>query len=407
MSNSLAIAAVSATLRSLLERGLWMAPDLEDTRVTTLAPDRARGNLTINQLNLFLYQAVPNAALHNIDMPRQVRPGETGHPPLPLTLFYLITAYGRDNDEVFAHRVLGRAMSILHDYPLLGADEIRAALPLSDLADQVERVRITPQPLSLEEMSKLWTTFQTQYRVSAAYQVSVVLIESTREAKTPLPVLTIGVGDSGPVVQPDLVPPFATLEQACPPSQRTSALLGDTLTLRGHHLAGDQVLVRFANPNLSDTEPRPTLEPRTANEVKVTIPDDSVKWPAGLYTVAVIAKQAGQDDRVTNELPLTLAPKITGIAPANPVRDANRNVTLTVICEPQVRPNQRASLLLGDRQVRAVPPGAPTDTLEFFIEGAPVGSFFVRLRVDGVDSPLIDRTVTPPVFDPAMRITIS
>ena len=41
----------------------------------------------------------------------------------------------------------------------------------SDLQDQVERVRITAQPLSLEEMSKLWMTFQTQYRISAAYEV--------------------------------------------------------------------------------------------------------------------------------------------------------------------------------------------------------------------------------------------
>ena len=46
--------------------------------------------------------------------------------------------------------------------------------------EQIERVRITPQPLSVDELSKLWTAFQTHFRISAAYQVSVVLIESTR-----------------------------------------------------------------------------------------------------------------------------------------------------------------------------------------------------------------------------------
>ena len=76
-------------------------------------------------------------------------------------------------------------MGILHDHPLLGAAEIEAALAESNLDQQVERIRITPQPLTLEEMSKLWTTFQTQYRISAAYQACVVLIESERARREP------------------------------------------------------------------------------------------------------------------------------------------------------------------------------------------------------------------------------
>ena len=45
--------------------------------------DKARnGNNTANQLNLFLYQTMVNAAWRNMDMPRQVKPGETGQPPL-------------------------------------------------------------------------------------------------------------------------------------------------------------------------------------------------------------------------------------------------------------------------------------------------------------------------------------
>ena len=32
-------------------------------------------------------------------MPGRVRPGETGPPPLPLTLHYLLTAYGEDDDD--------------------------------------------------------------------------------------------------------------------------------------------------------------------------------------------------------------------------------------------------------------------------------------------------------------------
>ena len=54
---------------------------------------------TGNQINVFLYQVLPDAAWRNRDMPRQMRPGETGHPPLPLVLYYLLTAYSDDEDD--------------------------------------------------------------------------------------------------------------------------------------------------------------------------------------------------------------------------------------------------------------------------------------------------------------------
>jgi hypothetical protein len=408
MSNSLAIAAVTATLRNLLFQEITPDPDLADTTVTTQPPDEARdGNNNANQINLFLYQTVPNAALRNMDMPRQVKPGETGQPPLALNLYYLITAYGRNNDDVFSHRLLGRAMSILHDHPLLGAAEIEAALPGNDLHEQVERVRITPQPLSMDELSKVWMTFQTQYRISAAYQVSVVLIESTRPAKTPLPVLTRGPGDEGVVAQPDLTPPFPTLESVHSLNQQPSARLGDVLTLSGHHLEGDSVVVRFTNPRLAALIQVAPLAGGTATEITVQLPDDPANWPAGFYTLAAVVSRTGEPDRSTNELSFSLAPRILSIAPDPAARDPSGDVTLTVTCSPEVRPEQRAALLLGDREILAQPHPAQTGTLTFLVTSAPTGEHFVRLRVDGVDSLLVDRTVTPPVFDQTQKVTIT
>ena len=139
MSNSLAVAAVTSTLRNLLLQVITADPDLADATVTTRPLDDAReSNNTANQVNLFLYQTVPNGAWRNMDMPRQVKPGETGNPPLPLVLYYLITCYGQNGNDVFSHRLLGRAMSTLHDHAVLGAAEIEAALPGNDLHEQVE-----------------------------------------------------------------------------------------------------------------------------------------------------------------------------------------------------------------------------------------------------------------------------
>ncbi len=405
MSNSLAIAAATATLRNLLHAGL--TADVPDATVTTKALDKARDGNSANQVNLFLYRTETSGAWRNIDMPRQVQHGETGRPPLGLNLYYLITAYGKDDDDALGHRLLGRAMSLLHDHPLLGAEEIKTALPGNDLHEQVERVRITPEPLSVDEMSKLWTTFQSQYRISAAYQVAVVLIESRHRARTPLPVLTRGPGDEGVTAQADLVPPFPTLESMQLPNRQPSARLGDVLTLRGHHLDGGSVVVRFMNRRLSEAIQVAPQSGHTATEIAVQIPNQPAKWVAGFYAVAAVISPTVGPDRMTNELSFPLAPRIVGGVPATLARDGDGNVSLTLTCSPEVTPAQRAALLLGDREILAAAHTTQTASLTFNIVGAPVGEHFVRLRVDGVDSLLVDRSQTPPVFDTTQKVTIT
>ena len=51
---------------------------------------------------------------------------------------------------------------------------VRAALIESGLSDQVQEIKITPQFLSFEDMSKLWSMFQARYRPSLTYEISAV-----------------------------------------------------------------------------------------------------------------------------------------------------------------------------------------------------------------------------------------
>lgn len=414
MSNALAIAAVTITLRNLLQQR-FDAESSGGITVTTRPLDKTRDNTvsSSDQVNVFLYDTQINAAWRNRDIPSQVKPGETGQQLLPLNLYYLLTAYAQNDDfpEPTSHRLLGVAMSVFNDHPILSSADIRAALPVTDpteydLDEQIEQLRIAYQPLSVEEMFNLWSTFQAPYRISAAYEVSVVLIESRLPTKTPLPVLRRQTDDKGPIVQADLMPPLPTLTSVQLPNQQASVRLGDVLTLGGFHLDGDRIFVNFSNPRLPDPIEVSPLPQRTATAIEVQLPNEPTNWVAGFYTVAVGVTRTGESSRTTNELSFSLAPKILEIIPRQVTQDASGEVMLTLICSPQVRSEQRVALLLGDREILARSHPTQTDRLEFRMAGVTAGEYFVRLRIDGVDSLLVDRTVSPPVFDQNQKLVI-
>jgi len=422
MSNSLAIAAVTATLSRLLFTQVQLLDNSkEDTQFTNLTvsskpPDLARGTETSNQLNLFLYQTAFNSAWRNSD-PRQVKLGVNGQPPLGLTLHYLITAYGQNDEDILSHRLLGRAMHILHDHTILGTEEIKDALIDNDLHQQIEKVRIVPQPLSLEEMSKLWTIFQAPYRISAAYEVSVVLIDSKKLAKAPLPVLTIGppLPDplAGIIVQPSLpiVLPTATLLDLKTQGQESSTQLGDIITLSGHHLVfddnspGNTSVKLVLKHKLLAVAKEIIPAQATANQIQFSLPSNQPSdWPAGAYTVYASITDNLNKKQVSNELPFLLAPKID--TPLAPVVNVGDKTTITITVTPQIWPEQQAFLLLGSLQIPAQPHPNKTDNLTFIIQSAPKGTFFIRLRVDGTDSHLIQLVNKKLQFNPALEVTI-
>jgi hypothetical protein len=73
---------------------------------------------------------------------------------------------------------------------------------------------------------------------------------------------------------------------------------------------------------------------------------------------------------------------------------------------PEVRPAQEARLSLGGMTALADAHPTQTASLTFVFGAVPPGSQWVRLTVDGVESLLVDRSVTPPVFDPSQTVTV-
>lgn len=400
MSNSLAVATVTATLRNLLFTGVNQ--DLAGTAVTARPPDRARVNSAGNQVNLFLYQTGIEPAWRNQDMPGKVKPGEVGNPPMPLILHYLITTYGDTDDDLISHRLFGRAVSILHDHPRLERDELRLAFPGNDLYEQVERVHVTPQPLSVEELSKLWTTFQTPLRISAAYQACVILIESTQPVRSAPPVLMRGEDDRGPQVFTFIKPPFPEIEGAEFADGQPGARPGAKFTLHGPNLAADSVRILLNGRRLPGQVELAAGVPTDAS-VEVDLATSPVPLPAGAYSVTLILRTAGRDLQI-RPFAFDIAPVVTGGLPMVVAR-VNGIATIDLQCAPTLVPGQEAGLIIGGWVIPAHTVGP--NALSFVVPDLSVRDYFVRLRVDGVDSFLFDLSGPKPVYDVTQKVTVS
>jgi hypothetical protein len=465
MSNERSIAAVTHTLRHLLEER-FKVNGAGNVTVTTKPLDKARdsNNNGGDQVNLFLYQYMENAALKNMEIPSQAKPGETGYPPLALNLYYLITVYAQNDDfpEPTSHLLLGEAMSVFHDRSILSPDDIKASLPAADLEkydlyNQIEKVKITLKSLPEDELNKFWTIFQVPFRFTFVCEVSVVLIESTRPAKAPSPVLQRGDRDRGVDALASLIPPYPTLttinftaieeaKQGLAPNQaellkQSAAQLGERLTLLGYNLDGSNIRVLFNHPFLAQPNVITQFEAQTSTEIKLTLPDPANQWLSGLYTVTVeVTLNAGTPSErisVTNGLPLPVAPTLVGnIVAARDIANPD-TVILTVQCKPQVAQQQRVTLSLtvllenlaaggdpnlevslgvvSDRELLASPRTGTTNTLKFELgketlerlgirsdtgtdKKIRAGEYRIRprLRVDGIDSLVVKSYLTRP-----------
>ena len=404
MSSPSAIAAVTRTLSGLLEGAL----QLHDPafRVTNLPLDKSNAETqNANRLNLFLIQPSHNAALRNTNPVHAAVYGESAQPPLAINLTYMITTYGEATPETKDQVILGVAMQFLNDHPVLLADDITSRFPGTGLENQFERVRITPRDVSLEEMSRMWATFMTQYRTSAAYDVSVVLVDNGDPVPAASPVLRRGVDDTGVFVEPGF-PPLLTaavgpelLRRGTQVTRQPAVRLGEVLTIEGERLPTEDAVVQIRSlawrdrwVEIDDAHPGPqpgTLEVTLADPPATSVPaGPPLAWAPGVFSATVVLRAAGRPDVVSSSVTFGLAPKVQ----VSPTNAPPGNVTLTVKCTPPPRDGQTVRLLLSRRApiaptgvIAHPPPGQPA-VITFDATAMVVGSYVVRLLVDGVES---------------------
>jgi hypothetical protein len=418
VSTAYAFAAVTAVLRSRLTSYLAAAgvsAGIGGVTVTALPPDRvATGPQERNGLNLFLHRATRNQAWANAGPPPRSSAGDAvAALPFGADLHYVVSAYGQD---VFAHDILlGHAVALLHEEPVLTRAAIRralapnppdpsipAAVTQARLADQVERLRLTLASPSSEELSRLWSSFSAPYRASIFIEASVVLVDPTRPVRMPLPVAAIGPA-AAPLEQPEI----ELVAAEGPPGTPVTA--GTTLIVTGRRLAGPGVRVRLGESEATpatarETELRvplaafvPPVRARLAGLVvtqEVALGDPPVLRPAvasDAVPVAVLPTPTLAAGAVTvtttgtvGGVPVASGNITLGVAPAV---TAGQQVVLALaeVGAPPERP-ARGALLPAPSQNGVASGATETATIAFPFTRLPRGDYLLRLRVDGLES---------------------
>lgn len=435
MSNALAIASVTAVLKDLLNNGLIdhdVGASVGEVIVSTLPPDRidALDSLKKSRLNLFMYQVTPNSGWRNVDFPSRNSNGDrVSNPPLALDLHYLLTAYGAE--ELHGEILLGYGMQLLHETPVLTRDAIRrsltppspvgtggdlppalAALFTSELAEQVEQIKISPASLSTEEISRMWSAFQAKYRPTAVYQASVVLIQSKGSTRSALPVRARKVKVI-PFKQPIIEKINARATPADPIVSGQPILAGFQLVLDGFDLRGEETQVLVGGTLV------PANETIVVNDSQI-ISSIPAATPAGVTGVQVIHKTLLGSPPVphrgveSNVAAFVLQPRIDNIGISNPQSSGSlRSADINLTVKPAIGESQRVVLLLNQflpvlspPAVSVVPdaysfvapsrrplspptsPPGPSENITIPIKGVRAGSYLVRIQVDGAESPL-------------------
>jgi hypothetical protein len=366
--------------------------------VSAEPPDRIDvDDASPDRINLFLFQAAENPGWRNHGLPTRAANGDRiSNPPLALDLSYLLTAYG--SADFHAEVLLGHAMFVLHQMPVFTREAIRAAIPVpppatlpqgltnARLADQIEQIKITPQTMSLEELSKIWSALQSQYRPTAVYQVSVVLIERLKSVRPTLPVRVRNFAVL-PFEQPviDLVQSQSADGQPIVADQ--PILAGYNLVIDGRRLRGatTRVLIDGADVILA-------ADKISADRIVVGLPGSLRPGLHSVQVVHLIEFEAGQPLHrgvESNVAAFVLAPRVVTPAPISVARSS----TLTLTIDPPVGRAQRAALLAGNRSIpiEARPVAIPdtTSTLDFPIASDfPIGPHLLRVQIDGAESPL-------------------
>ena len=416
MSTVLAIAGTTAVLQDMLANRFVEEPVASAIGAVTVSsgpPDRVdlSGPADPNQVNVFLHQVRPNPGWANVGEPvRDASGARTAAPPLALDLHYLVTAYGAE--PLYAEILIAQVAQVFHETPLPPRAVIAralsptspptgfpAALAQSGLEEQFEKLRVTPEALSNEEISKLWSALQARYRPTLAYKVTTALIDSMLPSRQALPVRRPG-GAARAAARPriDAVRPAADRFAPVVAGARIEILGGDLagpgLALRVGGLDLTAAIVSAAGDRIAFDLPAPLPAGLAAGAQPVVVASSAeIGEPPALREIAV-----SRPGVLVVTPQASAAAAVSGSVVVDGVTYRDGTLTLTLV--PPAARAQRVTALLnaaggGPSYSFRAPDGLglPPETATTATVGVPfvrvaAGSYLLRVQVDAGESAL-------------------
>jgi hypothetical protein len=177
MSDYTAISNINKTLTSLLWNNIKNDPQVNSIVAAedqiSLSSPKVIESETPKNLSVFLYQINEFSVMRNQAIPHE-EPNKLKPPPLYLMLHYLLTPCTQNAEK--DHLLLGKIIQVFADNAVL-----RGSILHGSLAESGTDLRLVMDPLSIDDLNKLWSILGTQFKLCVSYSVAPVIIESTRE----------------------------------------------------------------------------------------------------------------------------------------------------------------------------------------------------------------------------------
>ena len=166
------IASVTMTMTALVEAALSEIPGPlgGTTTVGARSPQEmapAHPTAGAGSVSVWLYRIDQDA------VNRPLPPAGVGGVPAffrSVPLHYLVTAQAQEpNDE---QTLLGAALKVFEDHPVVAGADLKGSLQ-----GEAGEVRITPEPLTIEDLTRVWRALRVPLRPSLAYRVEVSVTE--------------------------------------------------------------------------------------------------------------------------------------------------------------------------------------------------------------------------------------
>jgi hypothetical protein len=184
-----ALRATSRTISKYVE-ARFLADPLLDTffggggMVVSLSTPQEMTDKPAEGLSIWLYRINRDEERLN-DPPVRLSPTEVQPPPLPLRLHYLMTPITspRFGDPETEQIILGKVLQVFHSHPILRGIDLQAEF----IGTEVE-LRVRLEPMSLEEITRVWEGLVGSYQLSVSYEVTVVNIHPELQSERVAPV---------------------------------------------------------------------------------------------------------------------------------------------------------------------------------------------------------------------------